>query len=306
MGKRHPNRRKKMKIDNVIIATDMSETAAAAAKWGMSFAKTLGVDVVLAHVIEVSLGGWLKGTFEIMEDENKLNFAKEKLKKWCVDATGSAPDAIEIRAGGTLHQLKAIATEWEGHSVIVVAQSGASAIEKLLLGSTAQRLASQPPCPLIIVHPEHTEFTVPATLVCGTDFSPNANLALDFAVEICEKTKSKIIVTHGHKTPVLGSIFDAGAEAVIALQQSIEEMEAVKMDALGKGLKEKGIETKTLIVEEDPSTLIIATARSEKADLVIVGHGGESPLVQNILGSVAQKVLGKMPTTFVIVPQSDI
>lgn len=295
-----------MKIENVIIATDMSQTADAAAKWGMSFAKTLGVDVVLAHVIEVSLGGWLKGTFDILEDADKLAYAKEKLVNWCVDATGSKPDTVEIRAGGTLHQLKSIATDWEGSSLIVVAQSGASKIENFLLGSTAQRLAAQPPCPLVIVHPEHTEFSEKSILVCGTDFSLNANLAIDFATEICKTTSSNLVVAHGHKVPILGSIFDAGAETIVALQESVREIEETNMGTLIERLEKEGITAKTVLHEADPADLIVATVRSEDADLVILGHGGESPIVQNILGSVAQRVLGKMPTTFVIVPQTDI
>ncbi len=295
-----------MKIDNVIIATDMSHNADAAAQWGMSFAKVLGVDVVLAHVIEVSLGGWLKGTFDILEDAEKLAFAKEKLMKWCVDATGSKPDVVEIRAGGILHQLKSIATECEGASMIVLAQSGGSKVGQFLMGSTAQRLAAQPPCPLVIVHPEHAEFTKNSKIVCGTDFSDNANLAVDFSSEICLKTTSDLIVAHGIKVPVLDSIFDTGEEDIVKLQESARESGEGSMATLVSRLKKVGVPTESIIVEEDPANLIISTVRNEKADLLVLGHGGESPLVQNILGSVPHRVLGKMPTTFVIVPQSNI
>lgn len=295
-----------MKIDNVIIATDMSQTANAAAKWGMSFAKALGVEVVLAHVIEVSLGGWLKGTFDILEDAEKLAYAKEKLVTWCVDATGSKPDAVEIRAGGTLHQLKSIATDWEGSSVIVVAHSGASKVEQFFVGSTATRLAAQPPCPLVIVHPEHAEFKTNSTLVCGTDFSRNAEQAIEFSSAVCHKTSSNLVVAHGHKAPILGSIFDSGADALVALQESVREISDGNMSDLIVRLEKDGVVAKPVLVEEDPATLIVATVRSESADLIVLGHGGESPLVQNILGSVAQRVLGKMPTTFVIVPECDI
>lgn len=295
-----------MKIDNVIIATDMSQTSEAAAKWGMSFAKAIGVEVVLAHVIEVSLGGWLKGTFDILEDTEKLAYAKEKLIKWCVNATGSKPDAVEIRAGGTLHQLKSIAIDWEGKSAIVVAQSRASKVELLFVGSTTQRLAAQPPCPLIIVHPQHSEFHKNTTLVCGTDFSPNAGLAMQFSSEICKRTGSNLVVTHGRQVPIFDSLFDEGPDNIFDLQQSVEEVEKENMDALMDGLKKDGVPAKSVVEEENPGDLIIATVHSEKSDLVVLGHGGESPIAQNILGSVTHRVLGKMPTTLAIIPQGDI
>lgn len=295
-----------MKIDNVIIATDMSESSNVAAQWGMAYAKKLGIEVVIAHVIEVSVGGWLKGTFDILEDNEKVEYAKNQLREWCIRVTGSAPDAIEIRAGGTLPQLKSIVNDSPGQPVLVIAQSGLGKIAKFILGSTAQRLAAQPPCPLVIVHPSHTVIEENGKVLFGTDFSKNANIALDFAKTFCRSTNSELFITHGHQAPVIGSIFDAGGETFVHLQESVREIAESNLNDLIESQDLNGITYSTAIIQDDPSTVILTLAETENADLIVVGHSGESPLVQNILGSVAHRVLGKMPTTLVIIPDLDI
>ena len=77
---------------------------------------------------------------------------------------------------------------------------------------------------------------------------------------------------------------------------SMLEQEALK---LGKGTNNETVSVD--VVPGDPRERIIGTARGWKADLIILGSHGRSPLNRLIVGSVSQNVAVKAPCSVLIV-----
>ncbi|MDZ7829841.1 MAG: universal stress protein [Halofilum sp. (in: g-proteobacteria)] len=153
----------------LIVATDLSKDARPSAEWAHGFGETQDAQVIVLHVVELSAAHWVAGAFDYLDDPELQKKAEENVRKWYVDATGSEPDGVEVRAGTAAVQIGEAVAE-RGADLLVVSRSGKRGWERFLLGSTAKALAIDPPCELVVVHPEHAKPDV-KDIVVGTDFS---------------------------------------------------------------------------------------------------------------------------------------
>lgn len=66
-------------------------------------------------------------------------------------------------------------------------------------------------------------------------------------------------------------------------------------------LVEQGFEVETLTMMGNPAEVLIDLAKSEKADLIVVGSHGKSGLQRFLLGSVSDKVTRYAPCSILVV-----
>jgi nucleotide-binding universal stress UspA family protein len=69
-----------------------------------------------------------------------------------------------------------------------------------------------------------------------------------------------------------------------------------------KPLRDAGAKYRTLVVEDDPTTGLLATAAQEHADMIVLGAQGHGGVVQRMLGSVTYKIAHRAQCPVVIVP----
>lgn len=286
-----------MQIANILVATDLSEHCGAAAMWAQQFKERTGAArVIVGHIVEISVSSWLKSAYEVLEDDQKRQEAEQKLAEWYTEHTGAQPDEVALRAGSCLAQLSEIVEELEGPTLLVVSMSGKGAFTRFFLGSTAYALASQPPCPVAIIHPEHSQLKEGTPIVSGTDLSHNAQKAVAYAARIAVGLGVPLEIVHGHGAPT---------SPLVNLEpnESQETTATTVTDAIrrGPGLPDD-LDYRIRVIYDDPADAIVEHAKSLDADLVVLGHSGESVLVQSVLGSVAQRVVNHMPCSMVIVP----
>ncbi len=291
-----------MDIDYLIVATDFTNYASTAARWAHHMREKLGAEVIVCHVVEVTVVNWFTNATETLDDEELHQRACKNLETWYRDVTGESPDRIELRVGSPHAQLADFVDELDGNSMTVAAMSGKSGGAKFFLGSTARMLTSRPNAPVVIVHPDH-EYPIQGNpIVVGTDFSENAMGAIEFAIELGEVVQSAISIVHANPAPRV-TVFDGGEIPIGLLQESANTWSRHRMETLEENLSAReGLDYETSIVQNEPAEAIREHAERNSADFVILAHSGESHLAQTVLGSVAQRVLNRMPTTLVIVP----
>lgn len=291
-----------MNIDYLIVATDLTNYASTAARWAHNMNSRLGAEVVLCHVIEVTLRDWFRSSTDSLNDDEFVDEARAHIDTWYRDVTGESPDRIELRAGSPHRELNQLVDELDGNSIIVTAMSGKGAAAKFFLGSTARMIASEPTCPVIIVHPDHEYPLAANPIVVGTDFSPNAESAIEFSFALAREISSSVSILHANPAPMV-SVFDGGEIPVGLLQESADAWSKTRMSELESRLNSiDDIDIETMIVRDDAARALSEHVQRLGSDLIVLGHSGESRLARTILGSVAQRVLNKMPTTLVIVP----
>jgi nucleotide-binding universal stress UspA family protein len=291
-----------MKGSTIVLATDLSDNARCAAKWAHAVAQAQDGSVVVTHVVSISVSQWARGGYDVLEDSAMMQKAEKKVVDWYSESTGEAPDSVRVMVGHPAVQIAELVEKLDAE-MLVLSSSGKGAVEKFLVGSTAQSVSNDPPCPLVIVEPEHTKMHDPARIVVGTDYSTNANKALDFAASLARAADAKLHIVHAGTTPLIDvvDISDLPAQYVDGGHYEWARDEMAKLlEAHNDELQ--GVDYDAHVLEDAPAKGLLGFAEKKDADMIIIGRSGHSNFVASVMGSVVLKVLHSMSTTTIIVP----
>jgi nucleotide-binding universal stress UspA family protein len=129
---------------------------------------------------------------------------------------------------------------------------------------------------------------VPANILVATDFTDNADTALDYAVALAHKLDAKIHLLNVIGLPISG--FPSSWEAGIS---SLLEGSQRELDRLASSHASEATFGPTLLKvanAHDVYDLIDATATEVAADLIVMGTHGRSGISRLLHGSVAESV----------------
>jgi universal stress protein A len=165
-------------IKNVLVATDFSDAAAAALNYGRELARSYQAALHVIYVVDDMRWRYsfdmtpslMVGVQESLEEAARTQMAalitdedREQLRARSVIQTAISPaDAIVDYA-------KTAAID-----LLVVGTHGRGAVQRLLLGSVAERLVRTAPCPVLTVRTHEREFIVPDALVASRAGTPPA------------------------------------------------------------------------------------------------------------------------------------
>ena len=142
------------------------------------------------------------------------------------------------------------------------------------------------------------------TILVPVDGSRHSKKALEFACEYASKFDASIHLVHvaqplhNDKTLVLG----AAAVTVHASREELESAGKQVIDAAVEVASEHGCEGVTSEIDGgDPAQVIVRTAKSKNADMIVMGTRGLSNLSELLVGSVSNKVTHLSPCTVVTV-----
>ena len=129
-------------------------------------------------------------------------------------------------------------------------------------------------------------------ILVATDFSEPSEAALRYGMELSRRFDAALHVLHvvndltANQTSLVGTPLDAGR-----LQTSLQEEAGVNLASLITEPDRSSLKTRfTVMTSSAPATAIVAYARAEKVDLIVVGTHGRQGFAYFFLGSVAQHV----------------
>ena len=157
-----------MKIQNILVATDFSETSDSALDYGRTLARTFGGRLHVLHVVENSLM-W-SGTdgiaydFALVQEEIE-EAARKKLATMVGPPEGQDTSTTTLVRAGTSPAFAIVDYAKEAKiDLIVMGTHGRGFVGHLLMGSVAERVVRIAPCPVLTLRsPEH-EFVLPDAL----------------------------------------------------------------------------------------------------------------------------------------------
>ena len=136
--------------------------------------------------------------------------------------------------------------------------------------------------------------STPHHLLVPTDFSPDAERALDYAIALARTLHAQVTLLH-----VISAVYWATGEVPGALSATVlEELEAIAQQSLEQALqrvRDAGLEGEALVVHGSPFECIVAAARDQGIDLIVMGSHGRTGLRHVLLGSVAERVVRLAP-----------
>lgn len=144
-------------------------------------------------------------------------------------------------------------------------------------------------------------------ILVGTDFSPTAAVAVDWAAELARQQGARVELVHAVTVPP--SVPEYVASGAIAAGPAFDE--EVRRAALGRlekeaaSLRDRGIEVDTWMALGTPSQVICDRASQTLALAIVAGTRGLTGLRHLLLGSTTERVVQKAPCPVLSVHPED-
>jgi nucleotide-binding universal stress UspA family protein len=177
--------------------------------------------------------------------------------------------------------------------LIVIGTHGRRALERLFLGSTAERVLRNARCPVVTV-PLTAPDAMPRgpapfeRIVCAIDFSPSSELALRHAIPLALESKGMLALVHAIE--VLPLYYDFSPPIVVDVdawrQEAMSRLRGMVPDDL-----RASCDVREVVMHKKAYQGILELAGTMKADLIVMGIHGRGAVDRFFFGSTANHVV---------------
>ncbi len=126
-------------------------------------------------------------------------------------------------------------------------------------------------------------------ILVATDGSEHARKAIDYACDMASKYQAKVYIVHA--VPPVPRMTEVSADVLQAIEDSHKRYAHEVIEEGEREIEKKGIKSyQSNILYGDPAQEIIAFARKNSVDTIIMGSHGAGRVETFLLGSVSNKV----------------
>jgi nucleotide-binding universal stress UspA family protein len=175
-------------IGSVLCPVDFSPFSERSLRFGGAFAAWFGAQLT---ALWVQSSGWQRHGVT-----DTLDVSDDKLESFTTTVLGPGSVQLLTAAGPVVHQILRAAARMD---LIVMGTHGAAGIERLLIGSVAEKVLRRAACPVITVPrlaPDPAGGITLGTILCAIDFSPSSALALRYASSFAERAHGRLLLLH--------------------------------------------------------------------------------------------------------------
>jgi len=296
-----------MKIEHILTATDFSEASLPALTIAGQWAKAYGARLSIVHAFDpMPLGAAANyPSTNVAAAANAVELselANRELDRACEGRFEGVEVTREL-----IQQPAAwlgIRDYAEDHDVdlIVLGTHGRTGVERLLIGSTAERVTRHAHCPVLVVRGAAPESSFPRHVLVATDFSPQSERAFEPARELAVRCGAKLTVGHVYdSSPIMLGEHPAFTDAA-ALDAELKRKLRAVMEERFAGVA--GVRT-ALLAAASPVVGLADYAREENVDLIVIATHGRSGLARVLMGSVAERIVRHASCSVLIVRRGE-
>ncbi len=265
-------------LSRVLVGTDGSARAEEAARQGARIASALGAAFDLVYVVETDRP---HDTDVGSEAEAALERAAARARESGIDTVG------RIVAGDAADALVAEAREHGADLVCVGPDGGLGAA--VHVGRVAKHVLGQADCSVMLARAAEASF--PTRITCGVDGSDASVSTASLASAIAAATGAELHFLH--VVPVF-----RGRDSEWTLEageESPPELEPAVRTATDRGL----VPVRDMAMGR-PEHALVAAARRDRSDLLVVGHRGVRGVSRVLLGSVSEHCAEHAPCSVLV------
>lgn len=292
-------------IERVICAVDLSIHSANALRVAASWARRYDAWLHVLHVAPLPQTAFGPGALLAALPARPLPEITAEVQQFVADTLGAGHDAIvdvvQGRAVGTIVHASA-----RPHALLVMGTHGWSGLDRLLLGSVAERVAHDTHCPLLVVPPQTPPTAAGATpkqILCAVDFRPSSLAASRFALSLAQENKARLeLIT------VLERMREGAIGELLHVVHPDDEDDDVRQAVLRK-LRERvpdgarlWCDVRENVVAGAPADVLLRRANALDANLIVMGTGDRLHLHGAWLGSTTGKIMRQAHCPVLIVP----
>ena len=252
--------RTRITLKNILFATDFSQAADAAAPIAIEIAQRYGARVYGVHVnrfddyTAVAPNAWA-AMAEAAERENKEDATRLNEQLQCID------HEVVVGEGKTCEVISDLIEQKE-IDLVVLGTRGRTGLGKALLGSVAEQILRQSPCPVLTVGPHvnlwSDEYAKMREILYATDLESDFPIAAPLAISLAQENKAHLVLLHVIEDPKVGD-------------PQVKESKGRKLQQLV--MQQAGLwRDPTYIVEQGPAAeKILDVAKRRHTDLIVLG-----------------------------------
>ena len=282
-----------MMIKKILCAIDRSPSSLQAFGYALALARWQSARLNLLEVIEEAPPPGVSRALTSDGLPNETRRALERDLRRVLTARRASDVKVEIslRNGNVVQEILAQA-KTRRPDLVVIGSHGRGGIQRLVLGSVAEKVLRLATCPVLtvrrgvrLVRRSRSPF---ATILCPTDFSAAANKAVAYAKRLAQEADAKLILMTAVEWP-FGDEVTSGA--VAELQKSIASNASDALTRLLPRPASNGPRAQAIVAVGKASAAIVKVARARSVDLIVMGVSGRGALDVAILGSTTHHVI---------------
>lgn len=259
----------------IVVGATEHEAVEPAFGLAVALARPFGARVVLAGVVE------RHGPVP-PEGDTRLNRLLDRLDALCESAPADVPVTLDDAAATSIARGLARLVDRHHAQLLVLGPSDRTALGRALFGDTTAGAVFTASCGVAVATPQSTG-AAPRSIGVAWDDSPEAAEALEWAVQVAERTGGRIEIVHVAADQP--SDVPPATEAALEWLREAAERRAPTVVTLGWG---------------DPAELLAHV--SDRVDLLVMGARRRSPLRRALLGSVSRDVVRTARCPVVVLP----
>ncbi|PKO46077.1 MAG: universal stress protein [Betaproteobacteria bacterium HGW-Betaproteobacteria-22] len=281
------------KITHVVAATDFSAEADLAVQRAALISKSIGATLHILHIVhplDLYAGSELSFNFQMHYQQAQQHSIKKQLTHLQSDLKNTYNIVVETatRIGRAHVEIAEYAAAVKAGLIVAGAQGEHSLLEKIL-GSTSSRLIRVAKCHTLIVKNKTTPITHYQQVIAAVNFSAGAARALPLAHTIAPEAHIEALLifdsnqeAHMHKAGI--------NEALLVQYRTQALLEADNHLAAITAEQNLGEQISRKILSGYPPEAICNHARSQHADLIVIGKHEKGNIENWLLGSVSKGV----------------
>lgn len=290
-----------IELKQILCPVDFSEFSRRALDHALALARCYGSTVTALHVVApmpvVVPGPYYSGaeTPPLMAlppvDRAAVAAQVERLAEG-EQVPGVKVDTLVAEAPEVYREIL-VQAERLGSDAIVMGTHGRSGVERLFLGSTAEKVLRKARCPVMTVPPKAPDAMprgpIPFTrILCAVDFSDTSKIALDYAMSLARESTAALTLAHVIDTRPL--YYDFSPPVAIDLTAWIEEartrLRAMVPDAVRSSCSVTEVAREGTSYRE-----ILSLATELETDLIVLGVRGRGAADLFFFGSTTHHVI---------------
>ena len=244
---------------NILFATDFTRYSNAALPYVRSLAEKYGSKIFAVHVVprslvEVTVAGEerkVPATRAIREARHAMATLDPEWK--------GIRHQTQVRRGDIWLEVSKVIRE-KKIDLIVTGTHGRRGLSKAILGSVAEKIFRQAPCPVLTVGPntsgEPESIVDLHSILFPTDFSPASLAALPYAISLAQENRARLYLLHvmasAENGPITASFLD-------------------RLRDLVPPEKNLWCAPKAFVESGNPADVILAQAEEMEVDLIVLG-----------------------------------
>jgi nucleotide-binding universal stress UspA family protein len=253
-----------IQVKNILFATDFSPAATSAAAYAAEIAKHYGAKLFAFHVRPPVINpmtppaGW-------KAEEKAAKLEEEQQRRELLRLFREIRPEILIEEGDLWSNLKGV-IETNKIDLIVIGTRGRSGIGKFLLGSTAEEIFREAPCPVLTVGPRTSDARRPngefKKILFATDFTSESMAAAPYAISLAQEYQAYLTLVHVVEEPKTGELVQS-ADLITSSERLLRDLvpEEAKLWCVPEYVVERGV----------PADKILDVAASRESELIVLG-----------------------------------